>query len=162
NGQLYEVILDRASLTSAVSIAEDGFCIGLARLRLRLTSILIAYRCAVAGKGADFIRTALPDTDDPAKDVLVKAALAGCSEVASLAVKCGMTLPENPDASDIASSIHTLEDEYIAKSAFTSMGIAPLISYYLRADREVSGIRVILSCKRCGLSDEACRKRVGL
>lgn len=165
NGQLCEMILDRVALSAAVTIAEesgDEFCIGLARLRRRLTALLIAYRCAATGKGVDFIRSALPDMDDPAKDAVVKAALAGCDEVIALAEKCGAALPDNADASDISAAMRALEDEYIAKSAFVSMGIAPLVSYYLRAHREVSRITVILSYKRCGQSDEACRKRVGL
>lgn len=165
NGQLCEMILDRASLEAAVTIAEesgDEFCIGLAKLRRRLTALLIAYRCAVAGKGVDFIKSALPETDEPAKETVVKAALAGCDEVIALTQKYGTELPENPEASDFTAAIRTVESDYIAKSAFVSMGIAPLISYYLRADREVSRIRVILSCKRCGLSDDSCRKRAGL
>lgn len=164
NGQLCEMVLDRAAIDASVAIAEaseDDFCIGLAKLRRKLTSLLIAYRCSAAGKTADFIRSALPETDEPEKQTLVKSALAGCDEVIALAGKCGVSLPETADASDIASAINALEDEYIARSAFISMGIAPVISYYLRAQREVSRIRVILSCKRCGMAEDVCRKRAG-
>lgn len=165
NGQLCEMVLDRGAIEASVKIAEasgDDFCIGLARLRQRNAAFLIAYRCAVADKTADFIKAALPDTVDPSKKALTTAALAGCSAVADLAEKYGFDLSQGADASVISAEADVLEDEYISKASFVSMGIAPVISYYLRASREISKIRVILSCKRCGLSDEECRRRAGL
>ncbi len=165
SGQLLETVLDRAAIESAVRIAEesrDPFCIGLAEFRRKLSSFLIAYRCAAAGKNSDFVKLSLPDITEPPRDKLIAAVLAGADEVTSLAGKCGITLPESATASDIQRAADTLEDEYISGAAFVSMGIAPVIAYYLRAEREVSRIRVILSCKRCGLSDDVCRERAGL
>jgi len=56
---------------------------------------------------------------------------------------------------------NALEDEYISKSVFVSMGVSPVIAYYLRSEREIARIRVILSCKRCGFSESMIRKRTG-
>ena len=165
NGQNCEVILDRAAIEASVSIAQsagDEFCTGLAKLRRKCAAFLIAYRCAVSEKTADFINTALPETDAPAKRTLLTTALSGRDAVLSLAEGLGFGLPAGAEASDITAASNKLEDEYMARSAFVSMGIAPVISYYLRSVREVEMIRVILSCKRCGLSDDICRKRAGL
>lgn len=165
NGQLCEMILDRAAIDAEVSITEksgDKFCIGLAKLKRKLLSFMIAYRCAAAGKSRDFILAALPEVSEVSKSDLVQAALAGCDEVASLAVRCGITLPENPDASDIRTALDNIEDEYTAGAMFVSMGVSPIISYYLKVTREVSRLRVILSCKRGGFTDEVIRKRTGL
>ena len=54
------------------------------------------------------------------------------------------------------------EEDYISRSMFVSMGAAPIISYYLKAQREAARIRVILSCKRCGLGEDVIRDRTGL
>ena len=165
NGQLCEMILDRGAIEASVKIAEvsgDEFCIGLAKLRQRCAAFLIAYRCAVAGKTADFIKAALPETDEPSVKAFTTAALAGCDAVAALAEKYGFDLSDGADASAISAAAEVLEEDYISKSSFVSMGVSPVVSYYLRASREVARVRVILSCKRCGLSDEECRRRAGL
>ncbi len=161
NGQLTEAILDRGAIEVSVRIAEesgDTFSIGLAKLRRKTASLLIACRCAAAGKNNDFIRTALPCTEY--KDSLVKAALSGTDEVMALAEKLGIATSDSASASDIVRSAAEAEEEYISRAAFVSMGTAPVIAYYLRAEREVSAIRILLSCKRCGLTDAECRRRL--
>ena len=165
NGQLCEMILDRAAIDTEVTVTEksgDEFCAGLAKLKRKLLSFMIAYRCAAAGKSRDFVMSSLPDVTEVSKNDLVQAALAGCDEVTALAVKCGISLPDVPDASDIRSALERIEDEYTSGSIYVSMGISPIISYYLKTTREVSKIRMILSCKRGGFSDEIIRKRTGL
>lgn len=165
NGQLCEVMLDRAAIDAEVKITEesgDKFCVGLTKLRRKLRSFLIAYRCAAAGKSRDFIIASLPEVTEVSRDDIIHATLGGCDEVALLAEQNGISLPDMPDASDINSALDKMEIEYTADSMYVSMGISPIISYYLKASREISRIRVILSCKRCGFSDEMIRKRTGL
>jgi len=164
NGQLCEMILDRAATEASVKIAQekdDAFCEGFAKLRQKLSAILIAYRCAATGKSRDFIGMALPDTESPDKDRLVSAALSGCDEVLKIASGIGIPLEKDADASDVVFASNALEDEYISKSVFVSMGVSPVIAYYLRSEREIARIRVILSCKRCGFSESMIRKRTG-
>lgn len=165
NGQLCEMILDRGAIEASVKIAletDDDFCIGFAKLRRKISAFVIAFRCAWARKTADLIKLALPETDDPSKDSLITAVLSGCNDVIALAGKCGILLGDNGDASDIATVSRALEDSYISGSSFISMGTAPLISYFIRTEREVSRIRMILSCKRCGFTDKVIRRRMGL
>lgn len=164
NGQMCEVILDRGAVEASVAVAEaseDEFCFGLANLRAKMTAFLIAYRCAVAGKNKDFIEAALPMVDGIDRKALITAVLAGCDEVVSFITKSGIS-SEVSSVRDLVSLMETMEDEYMARAAFVSMGSAPIISYYLKAEREISRIRVILSCKRCGFSDDVIRERAGI
>ncbi len=165
NGQICEVILDRGAIEASVKIAErleDEFCMGLAELRAQLSAFLIAYRCAVAGKSRDFVNFALPELGGIDKKALTAAAIAGCDEVAAFAKRYGIREDDITGAKDIVTASERLESEYIAKSAFVSMGTAPIVSYYLKAEREIVRIRVILSCKRCGFAEDVIRQRVGL
>lgn len=165
NGQICEMILDRGAIEASVKIAEmteDEFCMGLADMRARMSAIIIAYRCAAAEKSKDFINSALPEVSGIDKKALVSAALAGCDEVVALSEKYGVPTEDAAGAKDIVLASERLEDEYAAKSAFVSMGTAPIISYYLKAEREIARIRVILSCKRCGFAEDVIRRRAGI
>ncbi|MBE6708486.1 MAG: hypothetical protein E7578_04500 [Ruminococcaceae bacterium] len=165
NGQMCEMILDRAAIEASVKIAaetEDEFCIGLADLRAKISAFVIAYRCAAAKKSKDFTSEALPELCGIDKKALVSAVLSGCDAVIAQAKRYGVPVDESDGVRELVLSAERCEDEYIARSMFISMGPAPIISYYLKAQREASRIRVILSCKRCGLGEDVIRSRIGM
>ncbi len=165
NGQMCEMILDRAAIEAAVKIAsetDDEFCIGLADLRAKISAFVIAYRCAAAKKSKDFTAQALPEIHGVDKKALVSAVLSGCDAVIAQAKKYGISVDEGDGVRELIHASDRCEDEYIARSMFVSMGVAPIISYYLKAQREVARVRVILSCKRCGLGEDVIRSRIGM
>jgi len=130
-------------------------------VRCKNASFIIAYRCAATGKTGDFTSLALPDSVPFLHDKLVSAARNGADEVLALCGEYGIDVGEGSGAMSILAGARAAENEYMARSAYVSMGAAPIVSYYLRAEAEISFIRELLSCKRCGFTEENIRERVG-
>ncbi len=164
NGQYAEMILDRAALETSVKLAEaekDAFCIKLAKLYLKTAAFRIAVRCAAAHKGRELLELALPADDSYPRERLLSAALAGVEDVVALASENGFEVPEPAGVDSFEEAARRAEDALRASASLVNLGAAPLIVYYLRCDGEVSKIRKILSCKRCGLDESAIRERIG-
>jgi V/A-type H+-transporting ATPase subunit C len=166
DGQLLDVYLDKASLEATLKFAEDtdcDFAKKLAETLVATANIKIATRCVKTGKDIDFLQRVIAECKTLNKKDLIKATLGGMkdlyefvekSEYSNLADKLEISLTAFEKAVD-----DTII-EYVKRAKYQSFGPNPLIAYYLAKEAEIKTVRIILSCKYNGLSDDKIRERM--
>jgi V/A-type H+-transporting ATPase subunit C len=165
DGQLAEVILDCAALKAMRDCAKEQGSEFMERLAEELcvcADIKTAYRSAAAGKREGFLEAAICGSDSLAKEPLVRAALRGTESVISHI--------ENSPFAELAEALkessaafEKLCDDRITELAesakMKAFGAEPLAAYYLAKEAEIKNLRIILVCKRLGVSEEIIRER---
>ncbi len=166
DGQLCDIILDRASLeavSEAGEKAEHEVLREYAQLTVAAADIKIAVRCGQVGKSLEFTLRALADCEGLNTQELAHAALGGTDSVA-----------EYLSATDYASGADALREspaaferwcdnlitEHMQPQKFDSFTIGPLAAYILARQNEIKSVRVILSGKQNELPDEVIRERL--
>ena len=166
DGQLCDMVLDRACLEAvwhAGRAAKDEVLRDYARISVNAANVRVAARCAHVGKSADFVRRAL--------------ARAGTLDTKGLAAAAA----QGPDAlcdwlqgTDHAGAAEALR---VSEAAFerwcddsvvrmirpqlrNPFGVGPLVAYVLARSFEVASVRMILTGKQTGLSEETVRARL--
>lgn len=166
DGQLVDIILDKASLEAQLTLAKlskDAFSIKLANQTIAVTDIKIALRAQRTGKEKSFYEDALAKCDLFSVDSLISASLSGLDDLAEFVKQEGFAiLSECMKKSDTAfeKQIDDMLIDYVKNARFQSFGIAPLIAYYFASESEIKTIRIILSCKKNGFDVQKIRERV--
>ena len=166
DGQLCDIIIDKAALESiikAVKDSNDEFLKGLAELMCATADIKAAYRACKTKKNLAFIKRTLAACDTLDIDDMAKAAVAGEHDFIEY-----ISHTKYSDAAQLLSSSTSAfekwcDDEiikYIQSAKMTAFGISPLIAYILAREMEIKAVRIILSGKHNNLPQETIRERL--
>lgn len=166
DGQLAEVIIDRAALQAINDFAQTGkseIVKSYADLMILASDIKIAFRGAAAGKKEQFFEQAICGNKHLNRDLLIKAAVRGTDEVLNFLTASGFA--DYTDALKTSlSAFEKLCDErqaaLINEAALTSFGIDPVVAYYLAKENEIKNVRIILICKNMGADVATIAERV--
>ena len=151
DGQMCDVIIDRAALEAikkAGREAKDAIIKDYAESTVAVADIKIAVRSAKTAKSLDFMNRAMAECDSLSVGQLSKAALGGMDAVREYLQ--GTEYTEGADA--LA--------ETISPQKYKAFGIGPVVAYVIARQNEIKTVRIILSGKQNGLSDESIRERV--
>ncbi len=167
DGQRCDTILDRACLTAirtAGRESQNPLIDGFAELKVAVSDIKIAARARHTGKNRAFLTESLAPCDTLDLDALSEAAL-----------KNEQALYEYLSRTDYADGVEPLK---AGASAFEKWSdnrqtalvktigrqdyftVAPLLGYVIARQNEIAAVRIILSGKLNGLSDERIRARL--
>ncbi len=166
NGQQCDVVVDSAALKAMSSFAEksgdellkeyaDVFCLA--------ADIKTAIRAARTNKGECFIEAAL--VENPYIDVALLAQAALESEEAVLELLSESDLKDYRTALENgASAFEKYSDDrlisIVKRAKYSAMGIGPLAAYYVARETEIKALRIILSAKISGASNDTVRERM--
>ena len=99
------------------------------------------------------------------KEKLINAVLEGESALLSYVSSLGFNAVSESMKKGFAAFEKACDDlliEKVKNAKYQCLGIAPLAAYYFATDAEVKTVRIVLSCKKNGISDEIIRERVRL
>lgn len=164
DGQLCDVILDRAALEDTVEAGKasgSDVLMEYALLTAVAADIKIAVRCGQTGKSIDFVRRALAPCPTLDTEALAHAAVTG--GVADYLAQtdyadAASALQESPAAFE--RWCDNLIIRHIQPQKYNSFTIGPLAAYVLAKENEIKCARMILSCKLNGLPDSIIRERM--
>ena len=166
DGQLCDIIIDRAALDA---IEEAGKKSGepiienYADTTVAIADIKIAVRCRKTGKSAEFMRRAMAECESLNVEQLIRAALAGEEELAryleSTAYAGGAEfLRESPSAFERWCDDRMTET--LKSQKYETFSVGPLLGYLVARENEIKAVRLILTGKQNGFSDDAIRERI--
>ncbi len=165
NGQLSDIIIDRAALTA---IEEEGKRSPEPVIRewaaqfVAVADIRTALRCAKTGKSRDFIERAIAPSGKLDIEKLTAAAAAGWEALTGYLAKTEYAGAAEAAEKSPSAFERWCDDTVIGKlkpqrhNPFTA---GPVIAYYLARENEIKMVRILLTAKANGLSEEAIRER---
>ena len=166
DGQLCDIILDRASLEAVYAAGQesgDEVLKKYAELTVAAADIRIAVRCGKVGKSLDFIRRALADCGGIDTEALAHAALSGTESVAGYLEGTAFS----PAAEALRKSPAAFEKwcddliiDYIRPQKYNPFTLGPLAAYILARRNEIKCVRMILTGKQNELADDMIRERL--
>lgn len=166
DGQLCDVIIDKAALEAirdAGMHAKESLVKEYAASIVAIANIKIAVRSQKTAKSLDFMKRAMVECDSINVDQLAQAALVGVEAIrdclSDTAYAGGVeALVESPSAFECWCDNRIIET--IRPQKFNSFSAGPIIAYALARENEIKTVRIILSGKLNGLSDDSIRERV--
>ena len=166
DGQMCDVIIDRAALEAikkAGREAKDAIIRDYAESTVAVADIKIAVRSAKTAKSLDFMNRAMAECDSLSVGQLSKAALGGMDAVREYLQGTAYTegadaLAESPSAFERWCDNRIIQT--ISPQKYKAFGIGPVVAYVIARQNEIKTVRIILSGKQNGLSDESIRERV--
>ena len=166
DGQMCDVIIDRAALEAirkAGRDAKDAIIRDYAESTIAVADIKIAVRSAKTAKSLDFMNRAMAECDSLSVGQLSKAALGGMDAVREYLQGTAYTegadaLAESPSAFERWCDNRIIQT--ISPQKYKAFGIGPVVAYVIARQNEINTVRIILSGKQNGLSDESIRERV--
>lgn len=166
DGQLCDIIVDKAALDAiyeAGKKADNSILRDYAESTVAVADIKIAVRCSKTEKSIDFMRQAMAECQSISVERLSHAALNGMESICSYLDETGYS--EGAEAlRDSASAFERWCDNRIINTIkpqkYHSFSVGPLVAYVLARENEIKTVRIILSGKQNGFSDEAIRERV--
>ncbi|MDD3192665.1 MAG: V-type ATPase subunit [Oscillospiraceae bacterium] len=166
DGQLCDVIIDRSALEAILAAgkaADDPLLAFYAEHTVATANIKTAVRCQKTGKSLDFLRRALAPCDTLDVSQLAAAAV---EPVGAIGDYLGRTCYEGA-AEALSQSASAFERwcdnrliEMIQPQKYATNTIGPLAAWLLARENEIKTVRILLSGKRNGLSDDAIRERL--
>lgn len=166
DGQLCDIIIDRAALTAIYGAAgaSGNECLRLyGELTVAAADIKTAVRAARTGKNKAFLERALAPCDTLDVGRLVQAAVEGLEAIASYLelTPYGEAVEElNHSPSAFERWCDNLLIRRIRPQRFNPFGIGPLAAYILARENEIKTVRIVLSGKLNHLPEESIRERV--
>ena len=166
DGQLCDVILDRAALESVYE-AGKGSDIPLVRkyvsLKTALTDIKIAVRCCLTQKSADFIKRALAVCDSLDVHALAVAAAKDLEAVYA----CLFSTEYDGAVPALKESMSAFEKwcddqmmQLIRREKSKCSTLGPIVAYLLAVENEMKMVQLILSGKKNHLEENLIRERL--
>ena len=166
DGQLCDIMIDRAALDA---IEEAGRQSGekiiadYADTTVAIADIKIAVRSQKTGKDADFMRNAMAECESISRDQLIRAALSGAEEIARYLEGTSYaggaeSLRESPSAFERWCDNRTIET--LKSQKYETFSVGPLLAYLVARETEIRTVRIILTGKQNGFSDDAIRERI--
>lgn len=166
DGQLCDCIIDRAALEAireAGKTADHPLIKQYAETTIAVADIKIAVRSVNTGKSYEFMKDSMVDCDTLKADALAQAALEGRDRLFDYLAEKGYgeaaeALKDSPSAFERWCDNRMIET--IKPQKYNSFSAGPLIAYVLARENEIKTVRIILTCKQNGISDESIRGRV--
>lgn len=166
DGQLCDVILDRAALTAIGEAGKketNALLQKYAALTVASADIRIAVRCAKTGKNLTFITNALAPCETLNVGLLAKAAAEGQDAIYDylrLTDYAGAVDALKESTAAFERWCDDLMMEAIRPEQYATFTIGPLAAYILARESEIKSVRMILSGKLNHLSTDAVRARL--
>lgn len=166
DGQLCDVIVDRAALDAIYEAgrkAKDKIIKDYAESVVAVADIRIAVRSQKTGKSVEFMKRAMAECESLNVDQLARAAAGGMEAVVeylggTVYAQGGQAIAESPSAFERWCDNRLMQDMQPQKYEVFSVG--PLVAYVLARLNEIKTVRIILSGKQNGFSDDSIRERV--
>ncbi len=166
DGQRCDIMIDKACLEAMRDAGKASGSRLLERYEeetVAVTDIKIAFRALRAGKDREFLEEALAECSSFDRDALINAASSG--EESMMEFLYGNGYGEGADA--IKESPFAFEkwcDDRVIDSLrpqkTNSLSEGPVIAYYLARENEIKTVRMILTAKANGFSEESIRERM--
>ncbi len=164
DSQLGEAIIDRACLLATAEMAKGcgELLENLAQHKIFATAIKIAVRCAVTKKSLFFVNTSLAPCEKldlkELSEAVIDSPEAVLSYIERVSDGAAEALREGMSAFEKWSD-EKLRD-LIAPAKYKSLGPDALAAYLCAKELEIRSVRIILSAKRNGISNEKVRARL--
>lgn len=166
DGQLCDIIIDRATMEAikeAGQKAQDDIIRDYAESTVAVANIKIAVRAAKTAKSLEFMKRAMAPCGSLNVDGLARAALAGMDSVIEYLSENGYAqgaeaLKESPSAFERWCDNRIIQT--IKPQKTNPFSVGPLVAYVIARENEIKTVRIILTCKQNGLSDDSIRERV--
>lgn len=166
DGQACDIIIDRAALEAIKKAGEESdipMISEYAELTIALSDIKIAVRSCALSKNGKFIKDAIAPCDTLNIDTLCRAAAKGLDELYSY-----LSVTPYARAKDALSVSYSEFEKWcdnlimdtISAQKYNSFTIAPIAAYILARENEIGAVRIILSGKKNGLSQESIKERL--
>ncbi len=166
DGQLCDILIDKAALDAIYAAgqkATHSILKEYAESTVAVANIKIAVRSQRTAKSLDFMKQAMAACDSINIDKLAHAALNGMDSICSYLEETDYS--QGAEAlKESASAFECWCDNRIITTIkpqkYNSFSIGPLVAYILARENEIKTVRIILSGKQNGFSDESIRERV--
>ena len=166
DGQLCDIIIDKAALNAILQAGKasgDPLLAFYAEHTVATANIKTAVRCQKTGKSLDFIRRALAECDTLDVSLLTQASVESFDAIIAYL----NTTEYSGAAEALTQSASAFERwcdnrliEKIRPQKYETSTIGPLAAWLLARENEIKTVRILLSGKRNGLSDDAIRERL--
>ena len=166
SGQLCDILVDTAAVEAIVSFAKqsnDELLIKYANQFCLLTNIKTALRSIRTNKNRAFLENAIAETDFIDKKQFIDEALKGKDELLELLKQKGFSGPVQALENGTSAFEKYCDDELMGimkKAKMTVFGISPLAGYFVARETEIKCLRIILSAKLSGVSNDIVRERM--
>lgn len=166
DGQLCDIIVDQAALSAikeAGDQAKEDILRQYAESTVAVANIKIAVRAQKTGKNLEFMKRAMASCSSLNIDKLMQAAMSGNDALMSYLEETdyaggAAALAESPSAFERWCDNRIIE--IIRPQKYKAFSIGPVVAYAIARENEIKTVRIILSGKANGLSDDSIRERV--
>lgn len=166
DGQLCDVIVDRACLEAVYAAgkeAKDSIIKEYAESTVAIADIKIAVRSQKTAKNMDFMKRAMAECESLSVAQLCKAAAGGMDAIAEYLSQTayaegGKAIAESPSAFERWCDDRIMQTMQPQK--YQSFSVGPLVAYILARENEIKTVRIIISGKHSGMTDDSIRERV--
>lgn len=166
DGQLCDVIIDSAALEAILEAgnrSKAAIIRDYAESTVAVANIKIAVRCCKTGKSLEFMKRAMAPCKTLNVERLAHAALAGMDSIMEYLSGAGYAeaadaIKESPSAFERWCDNRIIET--IKPQKTNPFSVGPLVAYVIARQNEIKTVRIILTCKQNGLSDDSIRERV--
>lgn len=166
DGQLCDIIIDKAALYAILQAGKasgDPLLAFYAEHTVATANIKTAVRCQKTGKSLAFIQRALAECDTLDVSLLAQTAVESFEAMIEyLGRTCysGAAEALTQSASAFERWCDNRLIEKIRPQKYETSTIGPLAAWLLARENEIKTVRILLSGKRNGLSDDAIRERL--
>ena len=164
--QKSDIIIDKASMDYMMKAAKDSkndFIISFVKLKNALADIKIAYRAMKTEKDKSFLSSALSEDSGFNRDSFILSALSGEDALLAFVSSNGYENAANALKASMAEFEKYADNaltEYIEKARYITFGVEPLLAYILKKQAELLSVRIIMSGKLNGFSEQSIRERL--
>lgn len=166
DGQLCDVIIDRATMEAileAGKASKDEIIRDYAESTVAVANIKIAVRASKTAKSLEFMRRAMTPCGSLNVEALAHAALAGMDSIIEYLsgngyAEAAEALKDSPSAFERWCDNRIIQT--IKPQKTNPFSVGPLVAYVIARENEIKTVRIILTCKQNGLSDDSIRERV--
>lgn len=166
DGQLCDVIIDRATMEAIMEAgrrSKDDIIRDYAESTVAVANIKIAVRASKTAKSLEFMKRAMVPCDSLNVERLAHAALAGMDSIIEYLgetayAEAATALKDSPSAFERWCDNRIIQT--IKPQKTNPFSVGPLVAYVIARENEIKTVRIILTCKQNGLSEDSIRGRV--
>lgn len=165
DGQISDAVIDAAALKAMQNdSAKYGgdFLLKYSAVMTDCADIKTAYRCSKMAKSRQFLETAVCGGELD-KEQLISAALRGTESFVSW-----LETTQYSEASEMLRESTAAFEKYCddlvmnlaGDARMQAFGVEPLAAYFIAKEAELKNVRIILVCKKCGVSNDIITERM--
>lgn len=166
DGQAVDVIIDRAALEAiydAAKATNNEFITDVASIICDVANIKIALRAMQTQKDKKFLDAALCNSGSLNKSELADAAAQGRDSLLSYLNLTDYSMSTEHFAVSITAFEKWCDDLLmmrVQQAKYISIGVEPLIAYFIARQAEIKNVRIILLCKLNNIAADEIMERV--